>query len=73
MEGGRQDDDRGDGDRDRGDWNGGGWWGGGGVNSKMEEYARAREEYNVLLRSIYKETDTAAQAKLINKLAGQNE
>jgi hypothetical protein len=69
MEGSR-DSDRGDsGD----DWNSGGWWGGGGVDAKMREYATAREEYTVLLKSIYAETDTAKQAKLINKLAGQNE
>ena len=68
----RRDGDR-DGDGGDRDWNGGGWWGGGGVDAKMREYATAREEYNVLLRSIYKETDTAKQAKLINKLADQNE
>ena len=61
------------GDRSGGDWNGGGWWGGGGVDAKMREYATAREEYNVLLHSIYTETDTARRATLINKLAGQNE
>ena len=62
MEGRRDDDD-----------DGGGGGGGGGVNAKMREYATARDEYNVLLRSIYSETDTAKQVKLINKLAGQNE
>lgn len=67
MEDGR----RNDGDRD-GDWNDGGWWGGDGIDSKMREYAKAREEYNVLLHSIYTETDTAKRAKLINNLADQN-
>jgi len=71
MEDGRRNDDDRGGDRG-GDWNDGGWWGGGGIDSKMKEYSKARDEYNVLLKSIYAETDTAKQAKLINKLADEN-